>query len=104
MNSMPGLRYSQFLRIGLTYAALMFASIGCQVHPRALEPLPDLPPATRPDQPPFSVSRMRVQTVHPSNYYYIPVRSSFQDLPPTTRPTLAPFHQSHPLPTPPPAP
>ncbi|MDB5354922.1 MAG: transcription activator, effector binding protein [Phycisphaerales bacterium] len=91
---MHGLRYSQFLRTGLSYAVLLFVGIGCQVHPRALEPLSELPLATRPDQPPYSVSRMHVQTMPQVSYCYVATRSSFQDLPRTAGPIVAALQQS----------
>lgn len=93
---MPRPRHLEPLSIGILCAASTLISAGCQVHPRALEPLPELPPATRPDQPPYTVSRMRVQTVQPLNYLYVPVRSSFQDLPQTAGPIVATLRQPGP--------
>ena len=94
---MPGLRHSRFLRIGFPYAALMLAGIGCQVHPRALEPLSEPPPATHPDQQPYSVSRMRVRTMPQVNYCYVATRLGFQDLPRTCGPIVASLQQLVPM-------
>lgn len=81
---MPSARNVRCLAMPSLYALVLASAVGCQPHARSLEPEPEMPAATRPADAPFTISPLRVQTLSPMNYCYVPVRTSFQELPQTS--------------------
>lgn len=87
-------RILQAFAIRSLWVLAILPGVGCQPHPRSLEPEPELPAVDGPANAPFTISLMRVRTIRAMNYCYTPARSSFQELPQTSARAVAALRKS----------